>query len=521
MKAHVALALAGLASVLVAEVVARRLRLPSAVLLVLVGLAYAELPGPNLRLEPHLVLTLILPPLLYSTALRASLVDITSNFRAVASLSIGLPLATAFVVGGFLVLVVPGIPFALAVALGAAVAPTDPVASLAIGRRAGLPPHLTTLVEGEGLLNDATALTTYQVAIAAVVGASLSAGQAIGIFLLEALGGLAVGVSIALVVRYGRRFISDPLVENGLSLGVPFACYIGAEAIHSSGVLAVVVAGLILGHASGPMPSGPARLQTRSVWRLLDFLLEGFVFLMIGEQLPTVLNGLDAYRTGTLVAAAGLTLAGVVLVRPLWLLIGRQLPRSVTGGRPLRGREIVALSWAGTRGVITLAAAFGLPLRAHGAPLPDRDLLLFCAYVVVLVTLVGQGLTFGPLLSWLELPVDSGAERRTRLEARLAAAQVASAQLDDVLVAERVPAEVAERMRQSANAQISRQEHNLRTLADPDVDLDTVSAEIARLRRLHIEAQRDELVRWRDAGRLSDRGLRELDKELDLEETRT
>jgi CPA1 family monovalent cation:H+ antiporter len=203
-------------------------------------------------------------------------------------------------------------------------------------------------------------------------------------------------------------------------------------------------------------------------------------------------------------------------------LLARQLPRQVRGGRPLRGKEVVALSWAGTRGVITLAAAFGLPLRAHGAALPDRDLLLFCAYVVVLVTLVGQGLTFGPLLAWLRLPADSATERRTRIEARLAAAQVAIEQLDSVCVAEDVPAEIAERVRRSAHAQVARHEHNLATLTTvEDSDPDRVAAEIARLRRIYIDAQREELMRWRDAGRLSDRGLRELDKELDLEESRT
>jgi CPA1 family monovalent cation:H+ antiporter len=316
--------------------------------------------------------------------------------------------------------------------------------------------------------------------------------------------------------------VHDPLVDNGLSLGTPFACYIAAEAIHSSGVLAVVVAGLVLGHVSGGIASGSSRLQTRAVWLLLDFLLEGFVFLLIGQQLPTVLDGLDAYDASTLAAAAGLTLAAVLVVRPLWLLLARQLPRRLRGGRALTGKEVVAMSWAGTRGVITLAAAFGLPLSAHGAPLPDRDLLLFCAYVVVLLTLVGQGLTFGLLLSWLRLPVDSATERRTRLEARVAAAQVAGSLLDDVCAAEGVPEAIADRVRRAARAQLQRQVQNLETLAAIDEEkTDAVAGEVGRLRRIYISAQRDELVRWRDAGRLSDRGLRDLERELDIEEARS
>jgi CPA1 family monovalent cation:H+ antiporter len=191
------------------------------------------------------------------------------------------------------------------------------------------------------------------------------------------------------------------------------------------------------------------------------------------------------------------------------------------GGRPLGGREVVALSWAGTRGVITLAAAFALPLQAHGKELTDRDLMLFCAYVVVLVTLVGQGLTFARVLAWLKLPADSRTERRTRLEARLAAAKVAAEQLDEICTTEGVPAEIGGRVQRAAHAQVDRAERSLAALEDiDDADIDTVTAEVARLRRLFIDAQREELVRWRDAGRLSDRGLRDLEKELDVEESR-
>jgi CPA1 family monovalent cation:H+ antiporter len=385
-----------------------------------------------------------------------------------------------------------------------------------------MPPHLTTLVEGEGLLNDATALTAYQVAVAAAVGQGLSAAHAAGTFVLEALGGLVIGMAIAGLVRIARRWTDDPLVDNGISLGVPFACYIAAEAVHSSGVLAVVVAGLILGHSSGGVAGGPARVQTRAVWRLLDFLLEGLVFLLIGQQLPTVLDGLSGYPRGTLAAAAGLTLSGVLVVRPLWLLVGQRLPRQLRGGRPLARNEVIAMSWAGTRGVITLAAAFGLPLRAHGAPLPDRDLLLFCAYVVVLVTLVGQGLTFGALLAHLRLPFDAGHERRTRREARLAAARVGAERVDQVCASEHVPEAIAGRVQRAARAQVARLETGVNALASVDDEIvDAVAAEVARLWHAQIESQREELERWRDAGRLSDRGLRELDKELDLEEIRT
>ncbi len=499
---------------------ADELRVPSAVLLVLIGLTYGFAPGHNVSLDPDVVLTLVIPPLLYSTALSASLLEIRSHLRVVGSLSVGLVLATTFAVAGALVLVVPGLPFALAIALGAAVSPPDPVAALAIGRRGGLPPRLITLVEGEGLLNDATALTTYQVALATAAGGSLSAAGVVGSFLLEVVVGVAVGLAVAFGVRVVRPRITDPMVDNGLSLGVPFLCYTVAHSLHGSGVLAVVIAGLIIGHSATQVSTGASRLQTRAVWRLVDFLLEGFVFLLIGEQLPKVVEGLGAYRTSTLVAAVTLTVGVTVVLRPIWLELSSHAPRRLRGSaEPLRAKEVLALSWVGTRGVITLAAAFALPLTLHGHPLPRRDLLVFCAYAVVLVTLVGQGLTLGPLLAWLDLPTGAQAEQRTRLEARLAAAQAGARRLEEVIATDDLPERVLEQARRAAAAQVARGTSILEGLDDDEID--GAAAAVARLRRVVFDAEREELLRWRDAGRLSDRGLRELDRELDGDEGRS
>ncbi|HWB67339.1 MAG TPA: Na+/H+ antiporter [Mycobacteriales bacterium] len=520
MEAHVGFAIGALACVLLVRPIASRSGVPAAVLLVVIGVIYGELPGRNITLQPDVVFTLILPPLLYSAALQASLLEIRANLRSVAWLSVGLPLVTALAIGGVLSAAVPGLPFALALAVGAAVAPPDPIAALSIGRRVGLSARLTTLIEGEGLLNDATALTTYQVAIAAAVGGGFSAGHAIGKFALDAVGGFVIGFAIAVLVREMRRRVHDPLVDNGISIGVPFACFIAADAAHTSGVLAVVVAGLTLGHSSSEISSGPARLQSRAVWGFVDFLLEGFIFLLIGQQLPRVVSRLDAYDAATLAAAAGAAVGLTLAIRPLWLLGYKLVPAALKGSaEALRIKEIVALSWVGTRGVISLAAAFSLPLTAHGSPLPKRDLLLFCAYTVVLVTLVGQGLTLGPLLRWLRLP-SYGPERQLRLaEARLAAAQAGAERVEELILEEDVPPVIADRARASARAAI---EHYTRRRGDLNLtDLgaaESVISLLARLRRLRIEAAREELVRWRDAGRLSDRNLRLLDRELDLEE---
>jgi monovalent cation/hydrogen antiporter len=520
---QVAFALAGVAVVMLGSMVARRLSIPVPVVLVLAGLAYSTLPGRNLELNPELVLTVIIPPLLYSAAIEASLIDIRANVRPVASLSVGLVLATAFAVGAVLQWAIPGLPFAAALALGAAVAPPDPVAALGVARRAGLPPRLITLVEGEGLLNDATALTAYQVAVAAASGAGFSLLHAGGEFAVAALGGIAVGLAVAWVARQLYRRLDDPLLETVMSLATPFAAYLAAEQVHASGVLAVVIAGLWVSHSSPAIISAATRLQALSVWRLVALVLEGLVFLLIGQQVPVVLGGLDDISPARTALACGLTLAVVLLIRPLWLYLMARLPWRMLGEeRPhLDARDLIALSWSGTRGVITLAAAFALPLTvAGGEPLPDRELLLLCAYLVVLVTLVGQGLTMGPLLKLLGMRDDRRGRLRARGEARVAATTVALRRLDE-MAGEDVDADVLERVRQDVERRLRRRRERLTLLDRADADEeDGVGPvrDVIELRRALLEAERRELLRRRDTGELRDLDLRTLQRELDHED---
>jgi monovalent cation/hydrogen antiporter len=519
---QVAFVLAAAGVVVLGSLVARRLSVPVPVVLVLAGLAYAVLPGRNVGLDPDLVLAVIIPPLLYSAAIEASLIDIRANLRPVASLSVGLVLATAFAVGGVLEMVVPGLPFAAALALGAAVAPPDPVAALGVARRAGLPPRLLTLVEGEGLLNDATALTAYQVAVAAATGAGFSMLHASGQFALAALGGVAVGLVIAWLARQLYRRLDDSLLETVMSLATPFAAYLVAEQVHASGVLAVVVAGLWISHSSPSIISAATRLQALAVWRVIALVLEGLVFLLIGQQVPVVLGGLDDVTPTRTVLACVLTLAAVLLIRPLWLYIILHLPGRLLGENApaLAGRDIVALSWVGTRGVITLAAAFALPETVAGQPLPGRELMLLCAYLVVLVTLVGQGLTLGPVLRMLGLRDDRAGRLRARGEARVAAAEAALRQLED-MSGDGLDPDVLDRVRQDADRRLHRRKERLRLLDHSDAgDESDVGAvrEIAQLRRALLEAERRELLRRRQSGELRDADLRTLQRELDHEE---
>lgn len=539
----VLLVLGGVAVIVAVRWVADRTGMPAAALLTLTGILYAVLPGPNLTLDPELVLTLILPPLLYSAALDSSLTAIRRNLRTVVSLSVLLVLATALLVGIGFELFVTGATLAAGIALGAAVAPPDPVAALAVGRKAGLPPRLITLIQGEGLLNDATALTILGVAIAAAQGEGFSTPAAVGQFVLAAAGGVAAGVVVAYGIRPLRRLRGDPLSSNAISLATPFVAYLLGEAVHVSGVLAVVVAGLIIGHNNPSWASGASRLQTNAVWRLVDFLLEGLVFLLIGQQLPSVIDGLGAYDTATIVTAVAITIGVVLLLRPLWLWLTEHLPQSLhmrltdqdldgdgepqDGSHPsgrLSGREIVVLSWAGTRGVISLAAIFALPLTTDdGTPFPDRELLLFCAFLAVLVTLVGQGLTFAPLVRALGLRADEADQARLRNLARMASVEAALMRLDEMAAEEHddVDDRAIAGIQAQLTARLQRYRRRLDLLDTAEAGEIPLSPEYEaglRLRRSVIDAQRSELLRWRDVGRLPDESLRKLERELDHEE---
>ncbi|MGI5241660.1 Na+/H+ antiporter [Dactylosporangium sp. CA-139066] len=520
------LLLLGLGAVIVIAAVrwlGERSGLPAAALLPVIGILYALLPGPNIELDPHIVLTFVLPPLLYSAALDSSLLAIRANLRIVIGLSVLLVFATALLIGAGFALFVAGATLAAGVAVGAAVAPPDPVAALAVGRRVGLPPRLVTIIQGEGLLNDATALTILNVAVAAAVGGQFSLPKAGALFLLAAAGGTAVGIGVAYAVRLLRPLARDPLLANALSLATPFVAYLIGEELHVSGVLAVVVAGLIVGHDTPRSGTGAGRLQTSAVWRLVDFLLEGLVFLLIGQQLPTVIRGLKQYHLSTVVIAVAVAVGVTLLLRPVWLSLTQAahllLRREDEG---LARREIMALSWAGTRGVISLAAVFTLPLTTDaGDPFPDRDLLLFCTFVVVLVTLVGQGLTFAPLVRALGLRANEVDEARQRNEARVAAVQAALDRLDELEGDDPADGPAVESLRNKLQVRLRRYEHRLDVLDSAESDEMPVSERYEsalRIQRLAIEAQREELLRWRDAGNLPDEGLRRLERELDHEE---
>jgi CPA1 family monovalent cation:H+ antiporter len=349
---------------------------------------------------------------------------------------------------------------------------------------------------------------------------------------LAAAGGLLSGVIVAVVVRLLLPAVRDPLLVNGISLATPFAAYLLGEELHVSGVLAVAVAGLMVGHNTPRFTSGASRLQATAVWHLADFLLQGFVFLLIGQQIVPVVRGLKAYPTATIWSAAAVSLGVVLLLRPLWLALTQSLPRALRrrrglppdegDGGYLSGREIAILSWAGTRGVISLAAVFTIPLTtSDGHAFPGRDLLLFCAFLVVVVTLIGQGLTFGPVARVIGVRADLADAALVRTQARSASVQAGLACLDQLAADDAVPAAAVTALRTSLEQKARRYRQLLGRLEAGEDATPAATPEYqaaVQARRSVIDAQREELLRWRDAGHLPDASLRILERELDHEE---
>jgi Na+/H+ antiporter len=506
-------------------VAARRLRLEPSILLVLVGVVLSLVPGvPEFHLDPDIVLVLILPPLLYAAAFQSSVPAFRANLRPILLLAVGLTLFSTAVVGLVARAAIPGLPLAAALALGAILAPPDAVSATAVARRAGLPRRLVTVLEGESLLNDATALVAYRVAVAAVVSGSFSPAELSWRFALASIGGAGIGLAVAGAVSWLRRHIDDPIIDNTMSLVAPFAAYLPAEAIGASGVLAVVVTGLYLGYLAPVKMTAASRLVTKSVWKVIEFLLQGIVFALIGLQLRDVLNGLRGYDPAVVAAAAVAVTAAVIGVRFVWMFPAaygtRLLARSRQDAAPRSWREPLVVAWAGMRGVVSLAAAFALPLTTStGAPFPQRDLLLFLTFVVIGVTLVGQGLTMPALIRRLALAgPDPAVDALQEASAQQQAAGAALERLEALLRSERVPPGVAQQLRQRAESRTLAAWERLGSPTTGAEGFPTPSAAYRRLRREMLTAEREVLVRLRDNGRLDEEVQRRIQWELDLEE---
>ncbi|MFK0020835.1 Na+/H+ antiporter [Streptomyces sp. NPDC090798] len=504
---------------------ARRTPVPAPLLLVAAGLAVSYVPGvPGYELDPAIVLPLVLPPLLYTAASDSSYLDLRAHTRPIALLSVGYVLFATLAVGWAAYLIVPSLPLPAALVFGAVVAPPDAVAATAVARRVGLPSRITTILQGESLVNDATAITAYKVALAAAVGAGATWAGGVREFLLAAVGGVVVGLVLMVPIHWLRTHLKEALLQNTLSLLIPFVAYGIAEQVHASGVLAVVVVALYLGHRAWEVDFA-TRLQEEAVWKMVAFVLESAVFALIGLQLPVVLKGLGQYQGAQAAWYAVAVFLVVVVTRFVWVYPATFLPRFLSarirereGSLTWKGPFIIG--WAGMRGVVSLAIAFSIPLTVHGgASFPDRNLLLFLTFTTVIGTLVVQGLTLPPLVRLLKLPGrDVQAETLAEANAQAQASRVAEERLDALLADERnaLPPPLADRLR----SVLERRRNAVweRLGAVNPVTGETADDTYRRLSREMISAEREMFVKLRDHRYIDDEMLRTLLRRLDLEE---
>jgi len=508
----------GLVAVVAAlAAIARRIGIPYPLLMVVGGTAIGLIPGlPRVELEPDLVFLLFLPPLLYVAASSTSIRDIRKNTRPIALLAVGLVLATIAAVAAVVHLAVPSISWPIAFALGAIVAPPDAIAATAVLQRVGAPKRIVTILEGESLLNDATALVAYRIALIAAVTGSFSLVEAGGRFVAVAIGGVVVGLAVGVAVTELRRRLSDTPVSITLSLLAPYVAYLPSEQLGVSGVLAAVTAGLYVGQHASRTLSSETRIAGAAVWQMVVFILNGLVFTLVGLQLPSIIAGLGNIPTGTLLGLGGLVSLTVIVTRMAWVFPGTYLPRLLSPA--LRRRDpnppwqwVVVLGWAGMRGAVSLAAALALP---HD--LAERPLLIFVTYCVIATTLVGQGLTLPYVIRGLGVTVSDDTEHE-EAHARAETADAALARLADLRATSSDHAELLDSLQARYSHQATHaQEHHDGPLGEPEEEL------IAhrRIRRELIQAEREAALDLHARGAISDEVRRRIERDLDLEELR-
>ena len=516
---EIALLLVALAvGVLALSALAARLDFPAPLLLIAAGIVASYAPGvPELHLEPEVVLIGLLPPLLYATAIQSSLVDFNTNRRPIFLLSVGLVAFTTVGIGAVVHTIVPSIEWASAFAIGAVVAPPDAVAATAIGRRIGLPRRVTTILEGESLLNDATALVSLRTATAIIVvgSAGVDTWRVAADFVWAAVGGTLVGMVVFVAVAWMRRRVADPVLDTGISFVIPFVAYLGAEELHASGIISVVVAGLLLGHKAPILQTAQSRIAERMNWRTIAFVLENTVFLLIGLQAQWLFDdvGDSELSTPTIVAVCVATLVGVVVLRIVWVMASRYLlvrpgPDPDLGYTPPWTFSFL-IGWAGMRGVVTLAAAFVIPRQAD-----HREILLLIAFTTVAGTLFLQGLTLGWVARRLRVPspdpMDDALARATILQQ---ASKAGFEELDRLEFED--PHGVGEMIRQRVDRRNFAAWERLGTVADQETPTELYS----RTRRAMIDAERRRVLEIRNHGTVSSEVVSEVLSMLDVEES--
>jgi monovalent cation/hydrogen antiporter len=506
------------------SILARPLGVPYPILLVLGGLVLGFVPGlPAVELSPELVLVLFLPPLLYVAAFFSSLRDLRADLRAISLSAVGLVLVTMGAVAVTAHALVDGLSWGAAFTLGAIVSPTDALAATAVARRLGVPRRLVTVLEGESLINDATALVAYRIALATAVGGSFVLWEAGLRFVAGVVGGVAVGLIVGWLVAVIRRRLEDPPAEIVVSVVTGYAAYLPAERLGVSGVLAAVTAGLFIGWRAPELASPTTRLLAFSFWEIVVYLLNAVLFILVGLQLRPILDQVSGRSAATLLGLAALVSAVVIAARVAWVFTVPYLVRALDRrpsqvARRVGARQRLVSGWSGMRGAVSLAAALALPLETRtGQPFPERDLIIFVTFGVIFTTLVVQGLTLPALIRRLGVH-DDGGEEREEAQARLGAADAALARLEELAGEEWTRDDTVERLR--GLYQFRRRRIKTRAGILEDDDSQDRSLAYQRLVRELLEAQRRAIIRLRNQGVISDGVMHRLERELDLEDSR-
>ncbi|WP_373652517.1 Na+/H+ antiporter [Schlesneria sp. DSM 10557] len=506
----------------VLSTLARKIKIPYPVLLVMGGIVLGFVPGlPIVHIPPDIVFLVFITPLVYIASTRTTLRDFRSNLRPILVLSIGLVAATLVVVAAVMHWSVPGLGWAGAFVLASIIGPTDTMAVTAISSETAIPRRIGTILEGESLINDIVALVAYKMAIDAVSSGSIPVSTAVIALIWNSAAGIAVGLVVGIAACQIRKRLEDQVESVSVSLLTGYAAYLGAEMLDASGILATVTAGLYVGRQLSRILLPEGRIQAYFFWDTVTFLIEGLAFVLIGLELRTIMEDLGNVPFSQLVAYGLLISVTVILLRLVWVFGFAYLPRIWPGTHqdaepPYVWQHVLLLGWAGMRGVDSLAAALAIPLVMSGGqtPFPDRNLIMFLSFCVIVATLVVQGLSLPFLIRRLELKNDNQDEVEEGL-ARIAAAEAALHRLEQHVVARDVDPEVLDELRsaygkklQQANAQLN----------PADCQENSMCADAVRqLREELLMSERQTVIELRDQGKISDDVLRRIERSLDYE----
>jgi len=523
---HIELVVFGLlVAVAALAVVARVIRVPYPIPLVIGGLALGFAPGmPDIELDPDIVLLVFLPPLLYAAAFFSNLRELRAHLRPISTLAIGLVVVTTVSVAAAAHYVI-GLDWPVAFVLGAVVSPTDAVAPATILRRLGVPRRVITIVEGENLTNDWTALVAYRFAVVAVVSGSFSLVEAGPEFVLTGVGGIAVGVIAGKAIAAVRRRLDDPPTEITISLLTAYAAYLPAEELGLSGVIAAVTVGVVLGWQSSELTTHTTRLQLNAIWEILQFLLNAVLFILVGLQMHTVLDQLEGRDGGELAAQAVLVSAVVIVVRIAWVFslswLSRSFRERVSGSRvDGDAKETAIIAWSSMRGAVSLAAALAIPLTTDaGDAFPERDLILFLTFSVIIATLVVQGLLFPLVIRALNLDEDTS-DADEEMEARLEIAFAAIERVEQLADEDWPPEDTIDRVRRLYDYRRRRFSSRIDGSSLDGFDYEERAEVYTRVMNEVFDAQRAILRKLRDEGRITDEVRRTVEQDLDFEQAR-